>query len=117
VWLKPVELSTTPIATRFLQPVSISLNIPSLLSDLWDSVLRAVPFNTVRAEKMGTLDLATARAFIKTLHVFEGLAGHARFLPITPIATRFLQPVSISLNIPSLLSDLWDSVGREDGHA
>lgn len=33
-------------------------------------------FNTVRAEKMGTLDLATARAFIKTLHVFEGLAGH-----------------------------------------
>ncbi|CAI7582653.1 unnamed protein product [Penicillium glandicola] len=36
----------------------------------------------------------------------------ARFLPITPIATRFLQPVSISLNIPSLLSDLWDSVLR-----
>ncbi|CAP92856.1 putative 54S ribosomal protein [Penicillium chrysogenum] len=36
----------------------------------------------------------------------------ARFPPITPIATRFLQPVSISLNIPSLLSDLWDSVLR-----
>lgn len=37
----------------------------------------------------------------------------ARFLPITPIATSgFLQPVSISLNIPSLLSDLWDSVLR-----
>lgn len=37
----------------------------------------------------------------------------SRFLPITPIATSgFLQPVSISLNIPSLLSDLWDSVLR-----
>lgn len=25
---------------------------------------------------MGTLDLATTRAFIKTLHIFESLAGH-----------------------------------------
>ncbi|CAG8033379.1 unnamed protein product [Penicillium salamii] len=32
-----------PIATAFLQPVSISLNIPGLLSDIWESVLRAVP--------------------------------------------------------------------------
>lgn len=33
-----------PIATgALLQPVSISLNIPGILSDLWESVLRAVP--------------------------------------------------------------------------
>lgn len=32
-----------PVATAFLQPVSISLNIPGLLSDIWESVLRAVP--------------------------------------------------------------------------
>lgn len=33
-------------------------------------------FNTSWAQKMSTLDLATARASIKALHVFEGLAGH-----------------------------------------
>ncbi|KAJ5297986.1 hypothetical protein PENANT_c012G02598 [Penicillium antarcticum] len=33
-----------PIATSaLLQPVSISLNIPGILTDLWESVLRAVP--------------------------------------------------------------------------
>jgi large subunit ribosomal protein L32 len=35
-----------------------------------------------------------------------------RFLPITPIASGFLQPVSISLNIPGFLSDIWESVLR-----
>ncbi|KAJ5855741.1 uncharacterized protein N7529_009685 [Penicillium soppii] len=36
-----------------------------------------------------------------------------RFLPITPIATTgFLQPFAISLNIPGLLSDIWESVLR-----
>lgn len=33
-------------------------------------------FDTVGAQEMGTLDLATAWAFIKTLHILEGLAGH-----------------------------------------
>lgn len=31
------------VTTTFLQPISISLNVPGLLSDIWESVLRAVP--------------------------------------------------------------------------
>lgn len=49
---QPLSLSTTGqwlsrtssiFSYNILKPVTLSLNIPGLLSDIWDSVLRAVP--------------------------------------------------------------------------